>query len=170
MNTDDYVFMPASLDDVDILSSLEQKLFHTDQCSKRSFRYLIRKAVVIVVRHRRDNSIYGYATLLTRRNSRKMRIYSLGIVESARASGIATRLVRYIENLARSRNCNVLTLEVHDLNLAGLALYQKAGFTQAGFKFEYYEDGGHAILMRKNISPATTFHHDSPLHESCSYQ
>jgi len=168
-NGDEFLFMPACLDDVDQLARMEKELFYTDLCSKRSFRYLIKRATVIVIRRRADDRIYGYATLLTRKNSRKIRIYSLGIIESARQYGLGTKMVAFIENLALNREHTTITLEVSDLNIAGLALYEKNGFKKCGFKYEYYEDGGHAILMQKKVT-APTHRHDHSVYESCLYQ
>lgn len=168
-NSDDFLLMPACMNDVEQLAQIERELFHTDLCSKRSFRYLIKYATVIVLKHRADNRIYGYVTLLTRKNSRKMRIYSLGIVASVRQRGIGTKIMSFIERLAANRERTVLTLEVSDQNGAGLAFYAKNGFRQSGFKFEYYEDGGHAILMQKKVTPPAQ-HHDHSLHESYLHQ
>ena len=151
MKTTDYLFIPAIPADVDQLAALEIDLFRTDRCSKKSFRYLIRQAHVIVVKRDDSPEIVGYAILLSRKNSRKMRIYSFGIASAARGDGLAGRLLEVLENIVRDRKCATLTLEVSDSNVAALGLYKKHGFSQYGFRLGYYEDGGHAILMRKNI-------------------
>ncbi|EKD39270.1 MAG: acetyltransferase [uncultured bacterium] len=152
MKTADYLFVPAARADVDQLAALEIDLFKTDRCSRKSFRYLIRQAYVIVVKKRADSAeIVGYAILLGRKNSRKMRIYSFGVASAARGNGLAGRLLEVLENIVRDRKCTMLTLEVSDSNVAALGLYKKHGFSQYGFRLGYYEDGGHAILMRKNI-------------------
>jgi ribosomal protein S18 acetylase RimI-like enzyme len=151
MKTDKYLFTPAAPTDVAQLAALEIDLFKTDRCSKKSFRYLIRRAHVIVVKRQDTAAIVGYAILLGRKNSRKMRIYSFGITETARGVGLAARLLEVLENIAGGRKCVQLTLEVSDSNVAAIGLYRKHGFEQYGFRLGYYEDGGHAILMRKNI-------------------
>lgn len=152
MKAADYLFVPAVRADVDQLVALEIDLFKTDRCSKKSFRYLIRRAHVIVVKKRGDSAeIAGYAILLGRKNSRKMRIYSFGISSAARGDGLAGRLLEVLENIVRDRKCTMLTLEVSDSNVAAIGLYRKHGFSQFGFRLGYYEDGGHAILMRKSI-------------------
>ena len=151
MKTDKYLFTPAVQTDAAQLAALEIDLFKTDRCSRKSFRYLIRRAHVIVIKRQDTAAIVGYATLLSRKNSRKMRIYSFGIVESARGDGLAGRLLEVLENIVRERKCAQLTLEVSDGNVAAIGLYRKHGFEQYGFRLGYYEDGGHAILMRKKI-------------------
>lgn len=151
MKTDKYLFTPAVQSDVAQLAALEIDLFKTDRCSRNSFRHLIRRAHVIVVKRQDTAAIVGYATLLGRKNSRKMRIYSFGIAETARGDGLADRLLEVLENISRERKCVQLTLEVSDSNVAAIGLYRKHGYEQYGFRLGYYEDGGHAILMRKNI-------------------
>jgi ribosomal protein S18 acetylase RimI-like enzyme len=151
MTPADCLFIPAVQTDVDQLAALEIDLFRTDRCSKRSFRYLIRRAHVIVVKREDTAEILGYAILLGRKNSRKMRIYSFGITAAARGEGLAGRLLEVLENIARDKGCATLTLEVSDSNVAAVRLYRKHGFAQYGFRLGYYEDGGHAILMHKSI-------------------
>lgn len=147
----DVFFSPATTADVDRLAALEIELFHTDRCSKKSLRHLIRHAHVIVARRLQAPEIIGYAVLLGRKNSRKMRIYSFGIVAAARNLGLAGKLLAVLESRVTQANCHMLTLEVGDGNTAAINLYKKHGFEQYGFRYGYYEDGGHAILMRKHI-------------------
>jgi ribosomal protein S18 acetylase RimI-like enzyme len=151
MNTTDYIIEPATPADVDQLVALEQTLFMTDCCSRKNFKYLIRHTTVIVVRTATGGTIVGYAILLRRKNSRKMRIYSLGVATSTRNTGIGAKLIAALEAIAGAADCTMLTLEVSDNNKEALRLYTKYGFQQYSFRYGYYEDGGHAILMRKNL-------------------
>lgn len=140
--------------DVDALTHLEPVLFHTDRCSRRSFQRLIKLCRVVVVRQP-QGTITGYAILLARRNSRKMRIYSFGIADGSRRRGLAGALLAQLEEMAAAAGCHTLTLEVGDTNTVAIGFYAKHGFYQCGFRLHYYEDGGHAILMQKPLSPQT---------------
>jgi ribosomal-protein-alanine N-acetyltransferase len=151
MNRDSILFVPATRADVDRLAAMEIELFRTDRCSKKSLRYLIEHAHVIVAREAATAEIVGYAILLGRKNSRKMRIYSFGIATAARQRGVAGKMIQVIEDIVKNKNGTTLTLEVSDGNTAAIALYRKHGFQQYGFRLGYYEDGGHAILMKKTI-------------------
>lgn len=144
----------ATSADVDTLTRLEPALFHTDRCSRRSFQRLIRQGRVVVVRQP-QGTIVGYAIVLTRRNSRKMRIYSFGIADTSRRQGLAGALLAQLEEMATAADCLMLTLEVGDTNTAAIGFYSKHGFCQCGFRLHYYQDGGHAILMRKSLTTAT---------------
>jgi [ribosomal protein S18]-alanine N-acetyltransferase len=97
-----------------------------------------------------------------------MRIYSLGVVPSERKNGLGALLVAEIEALARRRGHTSLTLEVGDSNMAAIALYRKCGFHQHGFRLGYYQDGGHALLLHKNL--AARQNHDHPLYAGRAHQ
>ncbi len=164
-----FSFVPATTNDVNRLAALEIDLFHTDRCSKKSLRHLIRHAHVIVARQQDTLEIVGYAILLGRKNSRKMRIYSFGIVAAARNCGLAGKMIKALEEIVIFSHCHMLTLEVGDCNTAAVNLYKKHGFEQYGFRLGYYEDGGHAILMRKHITK-DPFDNDHTLHKSSPHQ
>lgn len=151
MRQADIVFQPAHIADVAVLAALEIELFHTDRCSKRSLRYLIRHAHVIVARVSEPSAIVGYTIVLERKNSVKMRIYSFGIVRGVQRQGVAGRMLEHIERLAVTSGHRTLTLEVGDNNTAAIHFYKKHGFQQYGFRLGYYQDGGHAILMQKSL-------------------
>ncbi len=152
MNTPDYIFELATMADVEQLVELEQSLFMTDDCSRKNMKYLIPRATVIVVRTEKAGEIIGYAILLGRKNSHKKRIYSLGVAASSRNKGIGLRLIEALEVIANKANCSMLTLEVNDRNKAAIVFYNKCGFHQYGFRLSYYQDGDHALLMKKNLN------------------
>jgi ribosomal protein S18 acetylase RimI-like enzyme len=152
MKIANHIIEPATLADLEQLVVLEQCLFETDKFSRRNLRYLIKRATVVVVRTGKDGNIIGYAILLGRKNSRKARIYSLGVAESVSRTGIGSKLVATLEVIAAINNCTTLTLEVSDTNRAALLFYNKCGFKQYGFRYNYYKDGGHALLMSKKLS------------------
>ena len=154
MNEGNILFVPATKADVNRLAAMEIELFRTDRCSRKSLRYLIEHAHVIVAKMGATSEIVGYAILLGRKNSCKMRIYSFGIIAAARNRGLAAEMINVIENIVKNARCTMLTLEVNDGNTAAIALYKKHGFQQYGFRLGYYEDGGHAILMKKSVTLA----------------
>lgn len=152
MNTSDYTFEPATLADVNQLVILEQSLFMTDHCSRKNLRYLIQRGTVIVAKTIKTNEIIGFAIVLGRKNSRKKRIYALGVTTATRNTGIGSQLLAIIENISQETACTTLTLEVNDRNKAAITFYNRCGFKQYGFRYCYYRDGGHALLMRKKLT------------------
>lgn len=152
MNRGSILFVPATRADVPRLAAMEVELFRTDRCSRKSLAYLIDHAQVIVARTAATSEIVGYAILLSRKNSRKMRIYSFGIIAAARRRGVAGKMIQVLEDRVKDKGCTTLSLEVSDGNTAAIAFYRKHGYEQYGFRLGYYEDGGHAILMKKTIA------------------
>ncbi len=152
MKTTNLIIERATQADLEQLVALEQRLFMTDNCSRKNFKYLIKRATFLVARKEEAGEILGYAILLSRKNSRKARIYSLGVAESARNKGVGSSLIAELEDIAGRAGWTMLTLEVSDSNNEAILLYNKCGFNQYGFRYGYYQDGGHALLMRKKLA------------------
>lgn len=152
MNSSDYILTAATLTDVNQLAVLEQSLFMTDHHSRKNLRYLVQRATVIVAKTIKTDEIVGFAVLLGRKKSYKKRIYALGVTASSRNNGIGSQLVAVLEKAAKMANCTLLTLEVDDRNKAAIIFYNSCGFKQHGFRYGYYKDGGHALLMSKKLA------------------
>ena len=69
-----------------------------------------------------------------------------------RKKGIATALLRKLEETAKAENGEFLSLEVRESNTAAVSLYLKNGYVKAGVRKNFYqqpaEDG---IIMTKEI-------------------
>lgn len=80
-------------------------------------------------------------------------ILNLGVIPSARRSGLATALLGEGIALASSLGIARLFLEVAATNAPARVLYQRTGFEQVGTRRGYYRDPGgsrtDAILMAK---------------------
>ncbi|MFV0438707.1 MAG: GNAT family N-acetyltransferase [Desulfopila sp.] len=145
------MIVPATLADLDDLVGLENEVFASDRIPRRQFRYLLTKAHSIVVKIDDADQLAGYLILLLRRNSRRLRIYSIGISAGARNRGYGRRLVQFAEDVARLRGLTRLTLEVCEHNVAALSLYRRTGFLAYGIRPDYYQDGCTALLLAKEI-------------------
>lgn len=150
------IIIPATIDDIDALASLEQQLFSCDRISRRQFRYLLTRANAVTVKVDEDGSLAGYITLLARRNSLALRIYSIAVSPLFQQRGFGNTLLCWAEEYAASKGYTMLTLEVSPANKAALGLYRRAGFVQRGLKQAYYQDGSDALVLSKPIqSPRT---------------
>ena len=150
------VCLPATLADLPRLLALENAVFTTDRISRRQFRYLLGRALIVkAVDDRPDReALFGCLVLLFRRDSRRARIYSLAVSAAARRQGVARRLLAYAEAESRRRDLTGIVLEVREDNKAALALYQSAGFRQIGRRLNYYEDGATAVRLKKVFAGA----------------
>ncbi|MGB3222691.1 MAG: N-acetyltransferase [Desulforhopalus sp.] len=142
---------PVTMSDLQLLTELEVQLFSSDIISRRQFKYLLTQANSIVVKAESDETFSGYMVLLKRRNSRCLRIYSIGVATHARNQGVAGKFLIYAEQEAQNHHCHRLTLEVAVNNESAIKLYRKAGYIAYGQKVNYYEDGCTALLFHKNF-------------------
>jgi len=151
------VCLPATLADLPRLMALENAVFATDRISRRQFRYLLGKALVVKAvddgpKEEPDGEkLLGCLVLLFRRDSRHARIYSLAVAPAARRKGLARRLLAYAETASRRRGLSGIVLEVREDNEAALALYLSAGFRRIGRRLNYYEDSATAARLEKKL-------------------
>lgn len=146
----------STLADFDALWGLESQVFQTDRMSRRSLRRILGSpsatAVLAQAEGAGDSAIFGAALVLFRANSTIARLYSLAVAPQHTKRGIAGALITAAEDVARSRHCRLLRLEVHEHNHAAIKVYRKAGYQEFGRHFEYYEDRGHALRFQKALA------------------
>lgn len=142
----------AGLDDLPALLALEAG-FPSDRLSPRSLRRLLRApSARVCVAELPGQPVAGALVLLTRRGSRRARIYSLVVHPACRGRGLGQALVRHAEALARAAGCSQLSLEVRGDNLAARSLYAGLGFMPVRELPGYYEDGADGRRLEKALS------------------
>ena len=75
-------------------------------------------------------------------------ILSLAVVPEQRRKGIGNALLAACEEAWRIAGVRGAWLEVRRDNRAALKLYEQRGWTDAGLRRGYYEDGVDAVVMR----------------------
>ena len=79
-------------------------------------------------------------------------LLNIAVQPSLQRKGIASRLLRWMENRGRLRGAQSVFLEVRRDNVAGLMLYRRAGYIQVGIRKGYYSsDKQDAVVMRKEL-------------------
>jgi ribosomal-protein-alanine N-acetyltransferase len=146
----------AELGDLDALMALEQRVFDTDQLSRRSMRRLLESRTAAMVVAEQDGRLLGVAVVLFRTGSRVARLYSIAVAPPMSGQGIGTLLLGAAEARARARGCYCMRLEVHETNAVAIARYRKCGYRQFGQVDGYYEDGGDAFRFEKTLHPQAT--------------
>lgn len=126
-----------------------EKYFPGDRLSRRSVRALLRARSAQVLLAESGRQALGAAVLLTRRNSRTARIYSVVVAPPARGAGLGRALVESAEAAARRRGCRAVSLEVRENGRAARALYRKLGYRELARLPDYYEDGAAALRLGK---------------------
>ncbi len=70
---------------------------------------------------------------------------------SCRRTGVASKLLMHLSDIAKNENVNTIDLEVRKSNIIALSLYRKEQFEILGERRNFYSDGENAIIMRKNM-------------------
>lgn len=143
----------ATLDDLDALTGLEERVFTTDRLSRRSFRRFISGSRDTLLVAMRDGSIVGYALVLFRARTALARLYSIATDPGQVKTGIGTRLMEAVEKDAIARECVFMRLEVRSDNIAAINLYLRRGYRQFGLYADYYEDHADALRFEKRLAP-----------------
>ena len=145
----------ATLADLDDLCALEALCFSYDQIGRRSFRRLLQSSTAQLYVALEAEHLLAYAIVLTRRNSRYCRLYSMATGPDARGKGVAKRLLQEIITRCQPRFSG-MRLEVKTTNVAGLDLYRKLGFEVVDLLPGYYSDGDDGYRMQLTWHDHTT--------------
>ena len=71
----------------------------------------------------------------------------LATAPAAQRTGVQTRLIQYLQDLAAKQRMDIF-LEVHHENLRAIALYRKLGFSLVHSRKNYYQDGADALVLK----------------------
>ncbi|MGQ4879543.1 GNAT family N-acetyltransferase [Billgrantia sp. LNSP4103-1] len=143
----------ARSQDLDALYRLEQVAFSGDRFSRRQLWHLLNRAhAESLLAEAEGDRLLGYGTLLFRRGSRRVRLYSFCVHPEARGSGLGRKLLEALERLAASRECESMSLEVRADNRIALGLYRRMGFRLERWLDDYYEDGCAGWQMSKPLT------------------
>ncbi|MBL6749813.1 MAG: GNAT family N-acetyltransferase [Nevskia sp.] len=128
-----------------------EELFPGDRISMRSLRAFLKSGHAPVWVAELDGAVVGSLIMLTRRDSRAARIYSVVVAPQARGRRLGERLVRAAEAQARRMGLAAMSLEVRADNAAARALYAKLGYRPVRELPGYYEDGADGLRLRKAL-------------------
>ena len=131
-----YTITLMTYDDVPQVAAIERQCF-PDPWSERMLReHLDNQCAAALVARGEDGTILGYGGLLVVLDEGY--ITNVAVRPEHRRQGIGSDLLNVFENFARGNQLAFLTLEVRSSNAAAIALYQKAGYEEAGRRRGYY--------------------------------
>lgn len=131
----------ATRADLDALCALEKATFTSDRISRAQWRRHVASASGTVLVGSLGGGVDAAAVVFYRRGSRSARLYSLAVDARARRTGLGRALLAAVEADARTRGCTTMRLEVHDGNVAAIALYEHLGYRRGRKLPRFYEDG-----------------------------
>jgi ribosomal protein S18 acetylase RimI-like enzyme len=145
------VIRTAALPDLDRLEILEQSSFFCDAVNRRSMRDFLRSDAAVILLDECDGRLRGHVVIRFNARHRIARIYSIAVDAAHQGQGVGTGLVKAAESAARERGRLKVRLEISVDNVASQALFTRAGYTVFGEYEEYYDDGGAALRLEKNL-------------------
>lgn len=99
----------------------------------------------IYIVSKQSEEIVGFAGILVIEDTAD--IMNIVTKKNKRGLGIASKMLESLINLAKSKNCSNLTLEVNENNLPAINLYKKFHFKKIGLRKRYYNNKYDAIIM-----------------------
>jgi [ribosomal protein S18]-alanine N-acetyltransferase len=150
------IIRPASGDDLDAISEIEQKCFSGPLAySKRQLAYLILHAKSACFVESCLEVIRGFVIVTYRQRSLTGHIETIDVDPVYTKLGIGLRLMTFAEEDMRKRGKRWSQLEVAESNKVAFKLYKKAGYTvkERVKRYYRYEHGGtrDAIRMVKAL-------------------
>ncbi len=132
----------AAPDRADEIASLHAKLFNPpwDATAIKSLLEHPAATSLIAVAGGQKKVVIGF--LIGQLAADEAEILSIGVSPDWQRVGLATGLLEGLTRAARRGDAKRIFLEVAEDNTAGLALYRKLGFTEAGRRKRYYERPG----------------------------
>ena len=140
---------PATPEDVDTVSELEEQLFGADAWSAASVAEELtgprRHAVVADA-----PGVVGYA--VASRNDDVVDLQRIGVAPAHRRHGVATLLLDEVRSTAEASR---MLLEVSAANTGALAFYAREGFVEIDRRPRYYRDGTDAVVLQLALGRAS---------------
>ena len=137
--------------DIPTLVGFEREIYLESPWSAAQFREELsgvpktRKYIVALD----ENSIIGYAGIALAGDVAD--IHTLTVVAAYRRRGIASEMLRTLEEWAMSKKVKAIMLEMREGNSQAQPLYEKHGYSVISRRDNYYAPGIHALIMRKEI-------------------
>jgi [ribosomal protein S18]-alanine N-acetyltransferase len=146
------VIRPAEVDDGPAIASIEQEAFGSDAWSDglvaEGLSGRIPGALYLVAET--EQRLVGYAAASLFADVSELQ--RLAVPTLARRQGVATALLRRVEEEARVRYSERLLLEVREDNAGACAFYAARGFHELDRRPRYYADGTSAVVLEKDLT------------------
>ena len=138
--------------DIPVLVGLEKSIFPESPWSAAQFREELsgvprtRKYIVAID----ANEVVGYGGIALAGDVAD--IHTLTVIPSHRKRGIATELLRQLEDWGIEKQVSAFMLEMREGNTEAQPLYEKHGYSVVSRRDNYYAKGIHALIMRKDMA------------------
>lgn len=142
--TDDYLIQKMAESDLPEVLAIETASFPTP-FTINLFRMELNLNVAHLFVIRKEAKVIGYVDFW--RVGPEVHLITIGVHPDFRRRGVGTKLIEFMLGEARKNRVETVSLDVRPSNAAGLKLYEKFGFRQAGVRRRYYQDNDEDALV-----------------------
>ena len=142
----------ASIRLLDKFCEIENQCFNQEAFTKRQLAYLLTDYNTIGLVAKADSDIAGFilSQVEIENNTLYGHIITINVASNYRRKGIATRMLKEMEQILREKGINECHLEVREDNLAALKLYQTSGYSKIA-RLEKYYGNKHGLFLKKTL-------------------
>ncbi|MHB0926231.1 MAG: ribosomal protein S18-alanine N-acetyltransferase [Gallionellaceae bacterium] len=123
-------------DDVDVVLAIEQAV-QRFPWTRGNFTDALHSGYLCCVDETESGGIRGYAILMPTVDEAEL--LNIGVAAAQQRKGLGRAMLAEMLNVARGRKMKRVFLEVRSSNVAAIALYRSAGFSEAGARRGYYQ-------------------------------
>lgn len=124
-------------DDVDAVLAIEQAV-QRFPWTRGNFADALNSGYLCRVDEAEGGGIRGYAILMP--GVDEAELLNIGVVSAEQRKGLGRAMLAEMLAAAREKNMRRVFLEVRPSNIAAIALYRSAGFSETGMRRGYYQD------------------------------
>ncbi|MGA0334268.1 MAG: peptidase C39 family protein [Kiritimatiellia bacterium] len=125
---DAYPIRPGRPEDLESLLKIETLSFESDRFSRRSFLRWLQSDHAVLLVLSDQSTLLGYGLVILQRGTRLSRLYSLAVLPDFRQRGLATRLIRRLEEAAVDAGRLAMRLELGPENKEALRFFEHRGY------------------------------------------
>ena len=151
MTTNNLSFRPMTLDDVDVVMLLENRVYQFPW-TDRIFKDCIRVGYDCWLAEM-EETIVAHAVISVAAG--ESHILNLSVTENQQGKGIGKQFIKFLLNIARNKRAEIMMLEVRPSNVRAINCYNSAGFNEIGYRKDYYPAANgkeDALLFARDIS------------------
>jgi ribosomal-protein-alanine N-acetyltransferase len=137
---------------LDKLFEIEEQCFNEEAFTKQQIAYFLTdyNTVALVAKINSDVAGFVIAQVDIEESTLYGHIITLNVPPHFRRKGIATRLLKEIEEILKQKGIGESHLEVREDNSAAIKLYQNMGYQKMG-RLEKYYGKAHGLYLKKTL-------------------
>jgi len=123
--------------DVDAVLAIEQAV-QRFPWTRGNFADALNSGYICRVDEAEEGGIRGYAILMPAADEAEL--LNIGVAAAQQRKGLGRAMLAEMLNVAHDKNMQRVFLEVRSSNVAAIALYRSAGFSEIGLRRGYYQN------------------------------